>query len=1024
MNDNEPANESEHKNSQNIKNVLPGFQKIRAKLQNLPWKKLGIGLGVALAALILIFALIIWQLIATAPDIDSIDVSPSGSATWICDEDGNYLRRISLSESNRDIVSLSEIPQDLQNAIIAIEDSRFYEHGGIDLRGILRAFWRGITSGSFSEGASTITQQLIKNNVFTEWTEENSFADRFARKVQEQYLAVQLEKQLSKQEILEDYLNTINFGAGCYGVEAAAQRYFGKDVSDLTLSESAVLAAIPQNPTGYNPIDYPEANQTRQRLVLRYMEEQGFISHEERMEALSDDVYLRISTHNETWETDSVYSYYEDALIEQVTALLVSELHYSQEQAAKAVYSGGLRIYSAQDAALQEICDEEFENLSNFPDGTQYGVDYSLSVQESDESISLYGSDALRSYVRENMDASFDLLCETQDQAQAYADAFREYVLNISDADESSEQIVADNDTDAARTVLSERLTLTPQPQASLVLIEQETGFVRAIVGGRGEKTASLTLNRATGTTRQPGSTFKILTAYAPALDDAGQTLATLYENEPYEYENGTSVSNWDISDYSGIVTIREAITRSINVVAVRCITEITPRLGFTYAEKLGISTLVDDWESGDGSSDVIQPLALGGITNGVTNLELCAAYATIANGGLYGEPLFFTKVLDRNGNILLDASGRSASVSTDTDFGSSTSSDSASSADTFSSLTAQASNSDTITGLTAVSADSDDADSSEQENAFGSFTRVLKASTACLLTSAMEDVVSSTEGTAYGTVSAAGQPVAGKTGTTSGYKDIWFVGYTPYYTCCVWGGYDNNQSLLSDSIGHSYSRVLWTSVMERVHTGLSIGEFTQPKDVVEAELCSDSHLLAQEDCPSVYTEYFAEGTEPEETCSEHLPETEADTESESEIGVPSETEAEGILIYQDILDQLLTETESESETKSAFESESETETGSAFESESEPAAEPESESAAEAETEIAAGSEPESAARSESAVKSDIKSNDKSDSSSDTDSANTKTAPEDFSDAVQNNETSSLDDLLGRLTEKGFHLP
>ncbi|MCD8396972.1 MAG: PBP1A family penicillin-binding protein [Lachnospiraceae bacterium] len=733
------------------------LQDFRQTLKRIPWKKIGIGIAAGIAVFFLTMLVIVWRLIAIAPSIDSIDVSPSGSATWICNEDGNYLRRLSLSESNRDIVSLEEIPDTLQNAIVAIEDSRFYEHNGIDLRGIARAFWRGITSGSFSEGASTITQQLIKNSVFTDWTQENSFADRFARKVQEQYLALQLEKQLSKEEILEDYLNTINFGSGCYGVEAAAQRYFGKEVSDLTLSESAVLAAIPQNPTAYNPIEYPEANQTRQRLILRYMEEQGYISHEERMDALEDDVYLRISAYNESYEADSAYSYYEDALIDQVVEMLISELNYSYEQAAKAVYSGGLRIYSAQDAALQEICDEEFQNLSNFPEGTQYGVDYSLVIQEADGSTTTYGSEALRAWVRENYGSSFDLLCDTQEEAQSYADAFRENILT-------------------SRSVLSERLTLSPQPQASLVLIEQETGFVRAVVGGRGEKTASLTLNRATDTTRQPGSTFKILTAYAPALDSAGQTLATLYENEPYKYEDGTSVSNWDITDYSGTVTIREAITRSINVVAVRCITEITPRLGFTYAERLGISTLVDDWDSPDGTSDVIQPLALGGITNGVTNLELCAAYAAIANGGMYAEPLFFTKILDRDGNVLLDAAGRSATA-------------------------------------TAISSQQTDADASSSE--FDSFTRVLQDSTAFLLTSAMEDVISSESGTAYGTVSAAGQPVAGKTGTTSSYKDIWFVGYTPYYACCVWGGYDNNQALPNGSIWHSYSRVLWTSVMD-----------------------------------------------------------------------------------------------------------------------------------------------------------------------------------------------------------------
>ncbi|MCD7819695.1 MAG: transglycosylase domain-containing protein [Lachnospiraceae bacterium] len=704
------------------KSSISAHGAFRNFLKTVPWKRIGLGICIAVLVVFLIFAGIIWRLIATAPSIDSIDVSPSGSATWICDEDGNYLRRLSLSESNRDIVSIEEIPISLLNAVIAIEDSRFYEHNGIDLRGIARAFRNGITSGSFSEGASTITQQLIKNSVFTDWTQENSFADRFARKIQEQYLAIQLEKQLSKEEILENYLNTINFGSGYYGVQAAALRYFGKDVSELTLSESAVLAAIPQNPAGYNPIDYPEANQTRQRLILRYMEEQGYISSEERMEALEDDVYARIYSYNESFQTEEAYSYYEDALIDQVTELLQSELNYSEEQAARALYSGGLRIYSAQDSTLQEICDEEFQNLSNFPEGTQYGVDYALTIQEADGSTTAYGSEALRAYVRETANASFDLLCGTQEEAEKCADAFRAYVLGT------------ESESGSSRSVLSERLTLSPQPQASLVLIEQETGFVRAIVGGRGEKTASLTLNRATDSTRQPGSTFKILTAYAPALDAAGKTLASLYENEPYTYEDGTTVSNWDITDYSGTVTIREAITRSINVVAVRCITEITPRLGFTYAENLGISTLVDNWESTDGSSDVIQPLALGGITNGVTNLELCAAYASIANGGMYGTPLFFTKILDRNGNILLDASGRSVAAQA------------AEEAITVNALNADQQNTD-----------SNAAASSDSTPDFGSFTRVLQESTAFLLTSAMEDVISSDDGTAYGSVSAAG---------------------------------------------------------------------------------------------------------------------------------------------------------------------------------------------------------------------------------------------------------------------------
>ena len=834
-------------NSGEQKNSQPGLR--------LPWKRILIWSLTALLAALLLFIGLIWYLIATAPDIDTITVSPTESATYICDQDGNYLRKLTLASSNRDIITLEEMPDNLQNAIIAIEDERFYEHGGIDIRGIARAVWTGITTGSFSEGASTITQQLIKNSVFTEWTQENSFKDRFSRKIQEQYLALQLEDRISKEEILEDYLNTINLGSGCYGVQSAARRYYGKDAEDLSLAECAVLAAIPQNPSRYNPIANPEENRTRQQIILQYMQEQGYITQAEKDEAMKEDVYAKINAFNETYDDSAVYSYYEDALIDQVIDALQEEAGYSSDQAYRAVYSGGLRIFSAQDAAIQQICDEEFANPANFPEGTEFGIDYALSVSDEEGAVTHYGSESLRSYIRQTQDESFDLICMSEDEAQTYADAFRGHILQ---------------DGEDRFTVLGERLTLSPQPQASVVIIDQKTGYVRAIVGGRGEKTASLTLNRATETMRQPGSTFKILTAYAPALDSFGQTLATTYENEKYNYENGTPVSNWDITDYSGTVTVREAITRSINVVAVKCITEISPRTGFDYAEKFGISTLHESYETPEGtSSDIIQPLALGGITQGVTNMELCNAYAAIANGGIYQTPKFYTKVLDRYGNVLLDHTD-------------------------------------------------------DQEEP----VQVLSEDTAFLLTDAMQDVVSSPSGTAYGSIQAAGQPVAGKTGTTSDYKDIWFVGYTPYYTCCVWGGYDNNRSLPYGSTYHSYNKVLWTSVMNRIHTGLKPAEFEQPDSVVSEVLCSQSHQTAvPSGCPETYTEYFAKGTQPKQECHLHEP-------------VP---ETEPILIYPDIFDELVTESETESESSGSGPQEEQTssEDQSASDDPSEPAVPP-----------------------------------------------------------------------------------
>ena len=711
-----------------------------SRLRSLPWRKILTGIAISLGVLALLFLLFLGRLIASAPSIDAISVSPSQSATYLCDQNGNVTRRLTLAASNRDIVTLDKISPYLQDAVVAIEDRRFYEHHGIDGRGILRAFFTGILHGSFSEGASTITQQLIKNSVFTQWTQENSFYDRLCRKVQEQHLALQLEKRLSKAKILENYLNTVNFGSGCYGAQAAAKRYFAKDASSLTLSEAAVLAAALQNPSGYDPVLHPSASKGRQLTVLNYMQQQGYISESERQVAERDPVYDRVRSSDSESDAATVYSYYEDALIRQVQEILMQEKGLSEEQAVRAVFSGGLRIYSAQDDTLQQICEEECANPANFP-------------------------------------------------AQADSD---------------------------------ERML-----QASLVLMDQETGYVRAITGGRGKKSASLTLNRACDSLRQPGSTFKILAAYAPALDACGQTLATCYENEPFTYTDGTAVGNWDETDYGGNVTIREAIVRSINVAAVRCITKITPRLGFSYAQRFGITTL-HDTGSRNTATDVIQPLALGGITEGVSNLELCAAYAAVTNGGIYRSPRFFTRIENRNGELIFDFSDTDRHVQ-------------------------NYSASDFVTGTP-----------TQRDN-----TRILKDSTAFLLTDALLGVTSDPEGTAYASISAAGQPVAGKTGTTSDYRDIWFAGSTPYYTCSVWGGYDDHSSLPASA--HSFQKTLWSAVMDRVHTGLEIRSFSQPDSVVSVSLCKDSHLPANENgCPDTYSEFFADGTQPHETCPLH----------------------------------------------------------------------------------------------------------------------------------------------------------
>ena len=323
-------------------------------------------------------------LIDDAPDVSEINIVPVGEATFVYDANGEQLQKLTAPDSNRMPVEIDQIPLDLQHAVVAIEDERFYEHNGIDIRGILRAAVVGITSGNFSEGASTITQQLIKNTVFTDWVNESTL-ERFERKFQEWYLALALEKQIKdKDVILQNYLNTINLGNGNYGVQAAAQDYFGKDVSDLTLSECTVIAGITQNPTRYNPVTNPENNAERRQEVLDHMLEQEYITKEQYDECLADNVYERIqSVEKENESQDTTYSYFIDELTEQVIQDLQDKRGYTEQQAYNALWSGGLRIYTTQDPAIQQICDEEYSDPDNFPAGSQGELDYALTVKHA-----------------------------------------------------------------------------------------------------------------------------------------------------------------------------------------------------------------------------------------------------------------------------------------------------------------------------------------------------------------------------------------------------------------------------------------------------------------------------------------------------------------------------------------------------------------------------------------------------------------------------------------------------------------
>lgn len=740
-------------------------------------------------------------IIDAAPEIDVASIEPSGYATMVYDSKGNLTETLVKSGSNRLEATYEELPQCLIDAFVAIEDSRFWSHHGVDLRSMIRAAV-GILTNNPAGGGSTLTQQLIKNNIFAGGNED-SFGEKLERKLQEQYLAIQLEKIMDKEIILKNYLNTINLGNNTLGVKSAAKRYFGKDVSELTLSEATVIAGITQNPTKYNPLSEKgqRNNEEKRRVILQYMYEQGKISKEDQEEALADDVYSRIQNVDlVTQESQNPYSYFTDELTEQVMAALQEKLGYTESQASNLLYAGGLSIYTTQDPDLQAIVDEEVNNPDNY-DVVYYSVDYRLSIQHEDETVTNYSDETMKTYYRTDLgQTSYDGLFKTKEEADAAIAAYKSAMTKEGD------------------TVLGEVVYYILQPQISFVLMDQHTGYVKAVNGGRGTKEISLSLNRATNTLRQPGSTFKVLTAFAPALDTCGATLSTVYYDAPYTVGQKTFRNWYAKKGYMGYSTIRDGIVYSMNIVAVRCMMEtVTPQLGVEYARNFGITSLTE--------TDYNAATALGGITKGVSNLELTGAYAAIANGGIYTKPVFFTKILDHNGKVLLENEPQTK--------------------------------------------------------------RVLKDSTAFLLTDALAESMESSRmyaspGVSLNSTSVPanipGMSNAGKSGTTTSNVDIWFVGYTPYYTAGIWSGCDDNQKISAIGSSTSYHKRIWKQIMARAHEGLADTGFPVPDSVETASVCRKSGMLpnpgvceADPRGSAVYTEYFAKGTVPTQVCDHHV---------------------------------------------------------------------------------------------------------------------------------------------------------
>ncbi len=548
------------------------------------------------------------------------------------------------SDQNRLPIDINKVPQNLQNAFIAAEDNRFYEHIGIDPIGIFRAIFANLTNRGIAQGGSTITQQLAKNAFLSQ-------EQTLKRKIQEAMLALEIEHKYSKKEILEMYMNQIYFGQGAYGIQTAAKTYFNKDVNELTLTQCAILAGLPKSPNYYSPFNNLNEAKKRKNVVLDQMVKYGYVSAAEAEDAKNQD--LGLSKSHQSKEADEYASF----------------IDYVSQQVAKkygddALYKEGLKIYTTMDVDKQHAAVRAMRNLPN-------------------------------NYTDEN--------------------------------------------------------GLT-QPQAAIVSIDPKTGHILAMVGGRGQDS----FNRASMAVRQPGSAFKPF-VYLTALQH-DMTPDTTMDDQPVTY-GGWSPKNAGGS-YSGTMTLSDALAHSVNTIAVQLADKVGTKNIIANAKKMGITTL-------DAKDDNLA-MALGGLTKGVTPLEMASAYGTFANKGVHVKPTAIVKILDRNGNVLEDAS------------------------------------------------------TLEKEE---TKTRVMSEREAYEMTTMLEGVID--HGTGRG--AAIGRPAAGKTGTTDDNKDAWFVGYTPDIVTAVWIGDDTGSHSLGEVYGGTIPAEIWKDYMSSATFDESGGDFSAP---------------------------------------------------------------------------------------------------------------------------------------------------------------------------------------------------
>lgn len=511
-----------------------------------------------------IFASYVKKSIIPSSELNLDEVTLNQSSTILYQESAdNWQPLVTLSGAeNRVWVDYDEIPAYMEKAVVAIEDKRFYKHNGVDWYRTAGAAVNLFIPFRSTFGGSTITQQLIKNI-----TKQDDITVQ--RKLLEIFQALELEKAYDKSEIMEYYLNVVYFGQGCYGIQTAAETYFGKNASELTLAESASIAGITNLPGYYDPFVYPEHNKSRQEDILWAMYEQGYIKKAEYDEAVAQELNF-VHGANEPF-VQHVYSYYEEVVIDDVINDLVEQKGITREAARMLVYNGGYQIYSCIDPYIQNCVDSIYENSENLP--------------------------------------------------KAYRNTGKEL-------------------------------------QSGIVIMDQRTGEVKALCGGCGEKTINFGLNRATKTQRPTGSSIKGIGIYGPAVEYGLITPATyVYDGDASQIDLVNAPRGWyprnDSGGNSGLMTINSALTQSINTVSAQILDKLTPQASYDFLKnRLGFTSLIPD-------DCAFAPLALGQQTNGITVREMCAAYAALANDGVFIYPRTYTKVLDADGNVILDNTPR-----------------------------------------------------------------------------------------------------------------------------------------------------------------------------------------------------------------------------------------------------------------------------------------------------------------------------------------------------------------------------